>query len=207
MPKPAADTRQHILRAALSRFAEKGYAGTSVQEIVDAASVAKPALYYYFKNKADLYMALLDWAFEERYRLMEEAVAKGGRLAAQLTEICATSFEFIRKNRELMRLAFATSFAGRGEVPPGSQCIKRGKRSFDYIQTLIEQGVARGELGRHFDPQEMALGFVGMMNFHVMVFLIGAGNPLDRRAAERIVELFLAGARHGLRSTVKSLKS
>jgi AcrR family transcriptional regulator len=39
MPKPAADTRQDILRAALNRFAEKGYAGTSVQEIVAAASV------------------------------------------------------------------------------------------------------------------------------------------------------------------------
>jgi AcrR family transcriptional regulator len=197
MPKPPNDTRGDILRAALNRFAEKGYAGTSVQEIVDAASVTKPSLYYHFKNKADLYVALLDWAFDERYRLMEEAVAKGGALAAQLTEICAASFEFIRKNPELMRLAFATTFASRGEVPAGARCFQRGKRMFDYLPGLIEQAVARGELRSHFESQEMALGFVGMMNFHVMVFLIGAENPLNRRAAERIVELFLQGAQDG----------
>lgn len=197
MSKTPHDTRGHILRAALARFAEKGYAGTSVQEIVDAASVTKPALYYHFKNKASLYVALLDWAFDERYRLMEEAVAKGGALAAQLTEICATSFEFIRKNRELMRLAFATTFAGRGEVPDGARCFQRGKRMFDYLQNLMKRAEARGEVGRHFDSEEMALGFMGMMNFHVMVFLIGAGIPLDRRVAKRIVGLFLTGAQAG----------
>jgi len=197
MARNTHDTRGHILRAALSRFAEKGYAATSVQEIVDAAAVTKPALYYHFKSKADLYVALLDWAFDQRQRLMEEAVARGKNLAAQLTELCASSFEFIRKNRELMRLAFATTFAGHGEVPDNARCFERGKRSFDYLQHLIEDAVARGEVGRRFTPEEMALGFMGMMNFHVMVFLIGAGIPLDRRAAERIVELFLSGARAG----------
>ena len=189
------DTRRQILCAALKRFAEQGYAGTSVQEIVDAARVTKPALYYHFKNKAGLYGALIGWAFEERYRLMQEAVARGGTLAEQLVRICAVSFEFLANNRGLMRLAFATAFAGRGEVPAEAQCLKRGKRSFEFVHALMKQAVARGDLSRSFDPEELAMGFVGIMNFHVMAFLIGAEITLNRRTAERLVELFLTGAR------------
>jgi len=195
MAKPAPDTRQIILQAALKQFAQKGYAGTSVQEIVDAARVTKPALYYHFKDKADLYRALVEWAFEERFRIMQEAVAGGGGLVRQLTEICAGSFAFIQKNRDLTRLAYATAFAAKGEVPVEAQCFQRGKRNFDLVHDLFKQAAAAGDLGRQFDPEEMAMSFVGVLNFHVMVFLIGAENPLNRRTAQRIVELFLAGAK------------
>lgn len=195
MASTVPDTRQQILSAALKHFAEQGYAGTSVQEIVDTARVTKPTLYYHFKNKAGLYGALIGWAFEERYRLMQEAVARGGTLAEQLVRICAVSFEFLVKNRELMRLAFATAFAGRGEVPAEAQCFKRGKHSFDFVHDLMKQAVARGDLRSDFDPTELAMGFVGIMNFHVMVFLIGAEITLNRRTAQRLVELFLRGAK------------
>ncbi len=50
------ETRGRILLAAASLFANKGYAGTAVREIVAAAGVTKPTLYYYFKNKEDLYV-------------------------------------------------------------------------------------------------------------------------------------------------------
>ncbi len=195
MSKTALDTRQQILSAALKRFADQGYAGTSVQQIVDAACVTKPTLYYHFGNKAGLYRTLVNWAFEERYRLLQEAAARGGSLASQLTEICATSFEFIQKNHELMRLAFATAFAARGEVPVEAQCHKRGLRNFEFIRRLIEQAVRRGELSRQFDAEELAMGFVGILNLYVMAYLVGARPSLSSRSAQRIVELFLTGAK------------
>jgi TetR/AcrR family transcriptional regulator len=193
--KVTMDTRQQILQAALKRFAEQGYAGTSVQEIVDAARVTKPALYYHFQNKADLYRALVDWAVEERLRLMQEAVARGGGLVQQLTALCAVSFEFIRKNRELTRLAFATAFAAPGEVPPEAQCGKKGVRNFEFIHGLIKEAVARGELSHEFDTDELAAGFTGIMTFHVLGYLIGAKKTLSPGCAKRIVALFLGGAK------------
>ena len=44
------------LSAARELFARKGYSGTSVREIVAAADVTKPVLYYYFRNKEGLYL-------------------------------------------------------------------------------------------------------------------------------------------------------
>src|SRR5579863_10327168 len=64
-------TRGEIMRAALKRFAYSGYAAASVQQIVDDAKVSKPALYYYFRDKAGLFQALVDEAHDDRLRLME----------------------------------------------------------------------------------------------------------------------------------------
>lgn len=52
------DTKVRILLAAARLFANRGYAGTSVREIVAMAGVTKPTLYYYFKNKDDLCIKL-----------------------------------------------------------------------------------------------------------------------------------------------------
>lgn len=187
-------TRQHLLRAALKSFADRGYAATSVQDIVDAARVSKPALYYYFKDKAQLFDALVDQAHDERYRLMQEAVQRGRTLAEKLEEIAAAIFEFSVQNRELMRLAFATAFAAAGEAPGQMRCREKGKRSFEFIRSLIEAGQASGELDRRFSEDELAMGIYGQFNSHIMVRLLVPDCPLNRQTAKQIVRLFLEGA-------------
>src|SRR5437868_13856796 len=101
-------TRNKILRCALRIFADCGYAGASVQAIVNGARVTKPALYYHFESKAGLFQALIDWAHDERYRVICEAADRARDFSARLTEVMAAQFEFISRHRELMRIAFAT---------------------------------------------------------------------------------------------------
>src|SRR5216684_157820 len=174
-------TRQHLLLAALKSFADRGYAATSVQAIVDAARVSKPALYYYFKDKAGLFDALVDQAHDERYRLMEDAAQRGNSLAEKLEEIAAAIFDFSVKNRELMRLAFATAFAAAGEAPGQTRCRGKGKRSFEFIRSLIQAGQASGELDSRFTVDELAMGIYGQFNSHIMVRLLVPECPLDRQ--------------------------
>lgn len=188
------ETRRQLLQAALKSFADRGYAATSVQEIVDAAHVSKPALYYYFKDKAGLFAALVDQAHDERYRLMQEAAEKGKTLAEKLEEIAAAIFDFSVRNRDLMRLAFATAFAASGEAPDQTHCREKGQRTFDFIRRLIEAGQRTGELDRAYSVDELAMGIYGQFNSHIMVRLLVPACPLDRRTARQIVRLFLDGA-------------
>ena len=203
-PDNISGTRQHILDAALRSFARYGYAGTSVQQIVDDAGVSKPALYYYFTDKADLFQDLVDQAHDQRYRLMQDASARGCTVAEKLEEIVSAIFEFSLDNRELMRLAFASAFAASGETPGRMKCREKGRRNFTFIRSLIEHGQASGELGRRFGAEELAMCIFGQLNSYVMVRLLMPDCPLNRETAGRIVRLFLEGAASGPQSASNS---
>jgi AcrR family transcriptional regulator len=179
---------------ALKHFAQYGYAGASMQKIVNDAKITKPTLYYYFRSKAGLFQALLDRAYNERYRLMQEAVHGKTTLREQLIEIMSASFEFLRWNRSLMRIAFATAFASPGELPPKVEYLDKAQRNYQFFHSLIQEAVKRGELGGQFATEELTMGFLGILNIYVMGFLVNPTTKLDRHVAERIVELFLKGA-------------
>ena len=61
-------------------------------------------------------------------------------------------------------------------------------------QEILRAALKRGELDSRFGSQELALGFYGQMNVYLMSHLLMPDQPLDRRTAPRIVDLFLAGA-------------
>jgi len=182
------------LRAALKSFAQRGYAATSVQDIVDAAHVSKPVLYYYFQHKAGLYQALVSQAHDERYRLIKEAIETEATVAERLTEIAATVFDYSLKNRELMRLAFVTTLAASGEAPGAGLCREKGKRNFDLVRDLMRTGQSNGEFSSDFTPEELTMGIYGQLNSHILVKLLVPECPLNRESATRIVKLFLKGA-------------
>jgi AcrR family transcriptional regulator len=187
-------TRRRILHAALKIFADCGYAGASVQAVVDAARVTKPTLYYYFQSKAGLYQALIDWAHDERFRLMQEAAAGQRSLDGQLAAILSALFEFIHDHRELMRIAFATAFAARGEIPSEIEYTKKCNRNFEFIHTLIKKAQATGVVDRRFGSRELAMGIYGMMSIRIMEHLVQVRRRLRRRDAQAIVKLYLNGA-------------
>ncbi|MDB6029056.1 MAG: transcriptional regulator, TetR family [Verrucomicrobiales bacterium] len=187
-------TREAILKVALRQFADQGYAATSVQDIVDAAKVTKPTLYYYFKNKAALYQALVDRANEERQRVIEEGIKRGRSLEEKLVEIMAGLFEFLNKNRELVRLAFAAAFAAPKEFPAEVDCRTKSRCNFELIHSLMKEELARGAFDPAFDSRELAFGFYGSMNLYLMARLTMPDCKLDRKTAVRIVQLFLRGA-------------
>jgi AcrR family transcriptional regulator len=187
-------TRRQVMEAALQNFAHSGYANTSVQEIVDAARVTKPTLYYYFESKAGLYQALIDRAHDERLRLMQEAAARCDSLPEALIEIFTATFEFAKKHRELMRLAFATAFAAPGEIPREIQTLKKAVRNFEFVEALMKKGLAQGVFDQRFNSKELTMSFYGLLSIYIMGQTINPCQDLDSRAAERLVRLFLEGA-------------
>lgn len=194
MSKPSEQTRTRILDAARRIFANCGYAGTSVQDIVRAARVAKPALYYHFGSKAGLYRELVDFAQDERLRLMKESAERHAAFEERLAAVLDRLLGFAREQKDLMRIGFATAFAAPGEVPDKKRCFEKGRRNFEFVHSLIKQGLASGEISHRFSSEELTMAIYGQYLLHAMVQVMDPRRNLKRPNARQIVKLFMKGA-------------
>lgn len=76
----AEKTRQAVLEAALDVFSEKGYAKTTFDEIAARAGFTKGAVYWYFRNKADLVAALIIEYMQRKEMQVSQVIADGYHL-------------------------------------------------------------------------------------------------------------------------------
>ncbi len=189
------DARQKILRSAVITFARKGYAGTSVQDILRAVKLSKPTLYYYFENKAGLFRAILDYAFVESARLSKEAADGKKSAEDKLVAIATAFFGFAEANKDLMRLVFATVFAAPEEIPSGCACPTQRRCHRDFILEVVRAGQKSGEIDPRYDAHDLTHGIFGAISHHVRTHLLLPEGKLDQRRAEKLVALFLNGAR------------
>lgn len=184
-----------ILAAASKCFARCGYAGTSVQAIVNRTRFTKPTLYYHFSSKQGLFQAVLDDAYDESYRRMRKAAAVHARHPrARLADVLTSQFEFLRDRKELLRLVLATAFAPPGELPAKLRHTHRRRRNFEFVASLVRQAQREGLLKSRFTAHELARAIYGAMTFRLMTTLLLPRVRLDRRAARRIVDVFWEGA-------------
>src|SRR5574341_942153 len=72
-------TRERLLKAAERVFARRGYGGASLDDVAEEAGFSKGAIYSNFKNKEDLFLALVDQHIEERVRDIQRTLATGGQ--------------------------------------------------------------------------------------------------------------------------------
>ena len=103
-------TKEKILDAALTLFAENGYDGTSVEQIANIVGIKAPSLYKHYKGKEDILNALIDSA-EERYEVMFGSEKNIGKVPQSREEFIKVTMErisftikdpVIRKTRMLL---------------------------------------------------------------------------------------------------------
>ncbi|MEZ5405575.1 MAG: TetR/AcrR family transcriptional regulator [Verrucomicrobiia bacterium] len=187
--------KQIILDSAIVAFAQKGYAGTSLKDILKATRLSKPTLYYYFKSKAGLFRAILDFAYDECFRLMSEAVRDKSRCEEILVALASALFHFSENNKNLTRLIFSTVFAAPQEIPQGSVNKKKRRRNFELVHGFIRQAQKHKEIDSKYGSLELAHGIYGAISHQIRTQLLMSKGHLDAAKAKRMVALFLNGAR------------
>jgi TetR/AcrR family transcriptional regulator len=109
----------HIARAAARLFAQRGYEATSVREIVKAAGVAKPTLYYYFQSKEGLAHALITGSLIALGSTLERIVSQVADPVDCLEQVIEAHYSFCREDPDRARFIFALLFG-----PPGSEMAR-----------------------------------------------------------------------------------
>jgi AcrR family transcriptional regulator len=192
---PADSTvRQRLLEVGLKLFAARGYAGTSVQHIVDAAGVTKPALYYYFKNKAGLYSELIRRAQDDRMALMQAAAGNGGKVEERLASLLESLLQFARERRDDTRLCYAGAIAAPEDVPNKAETIRRARRNYEFVHNLIREAQASGELDSRQNSRTLASVILGQWAYYALAQAADPDHDKGLGNARELTRLFLHGA-------------
>ncbi|TQI67079.1 TetR/AcrR family transcriptional regulator [Clostridium sp. KNHs216] len=162
--------KKYIIESAISVFAEKGYASTNMQDIADLAGISRGPLYYYFNNKAELYLA----ALKETIRLQIE----------RYHEIFGREAFIIDKIREDLQYCMTALKSGKKDIIIvwQKEMPVEAKALIDnYIQTLYEikidsvrKAIAGGEMNQNTNPKIIVdLMFMLYEGIRVVIFDLG----------------------------------
>jgi AcrR family transcriptional regulator len=101
---PRAERERQMIEVAESVFAERGYVGTSMDEIAEQVGVSKPMLYEYFHSKEGLLLACIAESRAELRKATEESVADATSAEDALRRGLRAFFVYIRERRQAWSL-------------------------------------------------------------------------------------------------------
>jgi TetR/AcrR family transcriptional regulator len=182
--------RKALLFAGISLFSEKGYASTSVREIVALAGVTKPVLYYYFQNKEGLFRAILDGAAERQEELLKETSQMTGSVLERFLFLYGRIYEELVSNHQLFRMIHNLIF-GPPQGSPDYDMESYHRRMLEAVKAIYKQGLERGEVTAA-DPADVAMMIVGVTDycFHLDYF---HPEEVDPARSERLLRLAFRG--------------
>lgn len=190
--EPNISTEERLLRSALKLFAEKGYEGTSIREIIEDAGVTRPVLYYYFQNKEDLFRKLVESIVQRLIDKMIYIKQNYSDTIGKLKAIIRTTFEMAENDLQAVRLILHVYFAPMRSAPPirGSDI---GKQRFKIIESIMREGLEKADLSGG-DARALTLVFLGIMDMHIMAKSDRPDLRLTPELADGLVDLFFYGA-------------
>jgi len=188
----AEQTRQDLLRAALTVFSQKGYTATRLEDVARAAGVTRGAIYHHFGSKAELYSALIEEANTVGNSAIDRAVNEGGTFIEIVTRILVYTFALLEDDQrfsEVMALQLTTP-----DVDALSQ------RRYDEAQELVDSIsgffrviIEQGELRHDLDPVTAARAFLGYQYGLSNLWLFNRDAFSIKDSAPQLAEIFVGG--------------
>jgi AcrR family transcriptional regulator len=152
-----ANTRERLLAAARSAFAENGFHGASVEEIATRAGFSTGALYSNFGGKEDLFLVLMEREIEEHAREIAEAVAKRPSVSERATGGARRWMMMIEREPELLLLFMEFWAYGVREPAVRPKVAERFAQMRRLLTRLIEDGVREFELELALPAEQLAI--------------------------------------------------
>ncbi|MER2175886.1 MAG: TetR/AcrR family transcriptional regulator [Carnobacterium sp.] len=141
------ETRKKILDVAEKLFLEKGYDGTSIQDIVDGlGNMTKGVIYHHFKSKFAILETIMDEADEQP--ILEQLRGRNG--LEKLQNVLKDSFKSYRRQS----IGYAVAVALRSPRILGEQYLQVFQELVPEMKKIVDEGVMDGSIQTDY-PEEI----------------------------------------------------
>ncbi len=150
-----AAAQAQLLDAALNEFAARGFAQASIASICEAGGISRGRLYYYFADKEDLFVAVLERSFSHAFEAYEnfdyEALTAETYWPVLRQRALENARNCVNRPEEVqLWRTFQESFRGPQESERVEQLLRRWKAP---IRRVLDRGRALGVIREDLDPE------------------------------------------------------
>jgi len=165
--------RQEMLAAAIELFSEKGYHNVSMHEIARKSEFAIGTLYKFFKNKEDLYRALILEKSDKFHDALMKAVEEPDDEIEKLRSYVRAKGQIFRDNLSLVRLYFAETRGASFNLMAGldREIRDRYGRFLEALASIFKSGIKRKRFIEIADPYHLAVALESLTNAFLLLWL------------------------------------
>ncbi len=193
-PKPdVSETRKRqILEAAMKVFSRQGFHEARMDDIVQESGLSKGALYWYFKSKDEVIMAILDSLFERELSGLKELQGQEGAASDLLRKFMQLTIRELQQMTRLLPIAYEFyALAFRNQTV--REATKRYLQTYINLLTpLIQRGIDQGEF-RPVNAEETALSIGAMIEGALILWVFDPDRVDLERQLNHAMTLFLSG--------------
>ena len=198
-----AGSQRALLSAARHEFASKGLAGARVDAIAARAGVNKQLVYHYFGDKDALYLAVLEWIYEEIRGQESKLNLKGLTPQEGMRKLLESSFDHLAAHPDFIALLNDENRNGARHVQASSKLARMHSPLVQTIAGMLEQGVHDGVFRADVDPLNLYISIAGLSYFFFSntptlsaIFQKNLSSPASRRARRKhIIDLVMNALR------------
>jgi TetR/AcrR family transcriptional regulator len=160
----ASNGEQAILNAAEVLFAQKGFDAVSMSAIAKLANTSKPNIYHHFKNKNELYLAVMKAAVRRSSALLDTLEHAPGSFRQHLTEFAAGQLNNILSHERSTQLMLRETLSEGSQYGQEITRLAMGE-VFSRLVAMVRQGQQENEFRKNIDPMLAAFMIVAANMF------------------------------------------
>ena len=182
--------RAKLLSVAAELFYRKGYAATTIRDIIQKAGVTAPVLYYYFGSKEGIFRELMESVLRQSDPIYENIQQKGGSAKDRILDFATRWYPLFIENKDAVRLLLSMHYGPPEQGIPIFDLEGNHKRFHQTIRNLVKEGIQKGEF--HADcPEDLAWVIFSVVNAGMEVEITRPGKGLGQEGIARVLKLIL----------------
>jgi AcrR family transcriptional regulator len=159
--------RRDILAVATREFAERGYSGARVDEIAAKTATSKRMIYYYFRDKEGLYIAVLEEAYA-RIRQIELGLNLEGLAPADaLRRLAEFTFDYQNANPDFVRIVMVENIHNGAHLARSERIEGLNVSVITVLEEIYRRGVEEGVFRPNLDVLDLHMTISALSFFNV----------------------------------------
>ncbi len=191
-PKKSELRRQAILQHALALFDRQGFANTSLDDIARETGVKREAIYYYFKNRAEILLNLIRPQSEALVSGLKEIIDSDADASTKL--YLAIRNHLQRFDRHCLEMTISLRDIYLEDAKEVRREMDQTWHRYEAMWTrIVADGQASGEFAACGDPKMIAFAILGMCNWLARWY-----DPRRSVSVDELIETYFEMLAHGL---------